>query len=61
MAMARAAAVNDHPRFVDALADAVIATIERYGRSRPLTLVSAEAPDAQELPPPVGADVKSRV
>jgi ferrochelatase len=53
VAMARAAAVNDHPRFIDAMADAVIETIERYRAGRPLTLVSAEAPDAQELPPPV--------
>jgi ferrochelatase len=55
IAMARAAAVNDHPRFIDAMADAVIATIERYRAGRPLTLVSAETPDAVELPPPVRA------
>jgi ferrochelatase len=55
LAMARAAAVNDHPRFIDAMADAVIATIDRYRTGRPLGLVSAEAPDAQELPPPVRA------
>ncbi len=40
--MARAAAVNDHPRFADAMADAVIQTIERYGGRRPLKLVSRE-------------------
>ncbi len=55
VAMARAAAVNDHPRFIDALADTVIATIDRYRTGRPLGLVAAEAPDAQELPPPVRA------
>jgi protoporphyrin/coproporphyrin ferrochelatase len=53
MVMARAISVNDHPRFIDALADAVIATVERYRRGRPLTLVSAETPNAIELPPPV--------
>jgi len=54
--MARAAAVNDHPRFIDALADAVIATIDRYRTGRPLGVVSAETPDAQELPPPIRAN-----
>jgi protoporphyrin/coproporphyrin ferrochelatase len=38
--MARAAAVNDHPRFADAMADAVVQTIERYGSGRPLEIVS---------------------
>jgi hypothetical protein len=28
--MARAKAVNDHPRFADAMADAVLDTIQRY-------------------------------
>jgi ferrochelatase len=37
--MVRASAVNDHPAFVDAVADAVIATIDRYRGGRPLTLV----------------------
>jgi protoporphyrin/coproporphyrin ferrochelatase len=40
--MARAAAVNDHPRFADAMADAVVQTIERYGGGRPLKIVSGE-------------------
>jgi protoporphyrin/coproporphyrin ferrochelatase len=53
IAMARAAAVNDHPRFIDAISDAVIATLDRYRTGRPLTVVSAEAPEAQEPPPPV--------
>jgi len=52
IAFARAAAVNDHPRFLDTMADAVIATIERYRAGRPLGLVSADAPNAAELPPP---------
>jgi ferrochelatase len=38
--MARARAVNDHPRFVDAMADAVVQTIERYGHGRPLPIVA---------------------
>jgi protoporphyrin/coproporphyrin ferrochelatase len=53
LAMARAAAVNDHPRFIDALTDAVAATVDRYRGGRPLPLVSAEHPEALELPPPV--------
>jgi ferrochelatase len=38
IAMVRAEAVNVHPRFIDALADAVTETYERYGRSLPLML-----------------------
>jgi ferrochelatase len=38
--MARARAVNDHPRFVDAMADAVMQTVERYGSGSPLQIVS---------------------
>jgi len=36
--MTRAKAVNDHPRFADAMADAVLDTIQRYAAGRPLTL-----------------------
>jgi ferrochelatase len=39
--MARARAVNDHPRFLDALAGAVIDTCRRYERARPLPVVAA--------------------
>jgi ferrochelatase len=39
--MVRARAVNDHPRFADAMANAVLQTIERYSAGRPLPLVSA--------------------
>jgi protoporphyrin/coproporphyrin ferrochelatase len=53
LALARAEAVNDHPRFVDALADAVLGAVERYGRGRPLSIVPAEPPAKRELPPPV--------
>ncbi|MPY87270.1 MAG: ferrochelatase [Luteitalea sp.] len=52
IAMARAAAVNDHPAFLNALTDAVCATYECYRRGIPLALVSAEHPTARELAPP---------
>jgi ferrochelatase len=52
IAMARASAVNDHPRFVDALADAVTALVDRYRTGRPLPIISAETPNSVELPPP---------
>jgi len=41
--LARAAAVNDHPRFVDALAGAVVETVTRYagGRALPISPVAA--------------------
>jgi ferrochelatase len=38
IAMARAESVNAHPRFIDALADAVADTWQRYHRARPLPL-----------------------
>lgn len=37
--MTRADAVNAHPRFIDALADAVADTFDRYRTGRPLSLV----------------------
>ena len=36
--LARASAVNDHPRFIRALADAVSETTERYAPGRPLQI-----------------------
>ena len=51
--MARALSVNDHPRFIDAMADTIVATLDRYGAGRPLPIVSADTPNALELPPPV--------
>jgi protoheme ferro-lyase len=36
--MVRAEAVNTHPRFIDALADTVAETYDRYRRSIPLAL-----------------------
>jgi ferrochelatase len=41
--MARAAAVNDDPLFLDMMADVVLKTMERYERGRPLPL-AAPAP-----------------
>jgi ferrochelatase len=37
--MVRARAVNDHPRFADAMAKAVLQTIGRYSSGRPLPIV----------------------
>jgi ferrochelatase len=37
--MVRAQAVNDHPRFLDMMADVVLAECRRYDRTRPLELV----------------------
>lgn len=50
--MARASAVNDHPRFIDAMADAVDTTIRRYARTRPLQIVPAPQPPGVPAPPP---------
>lgn len=38
--MVRARAVNDHPRFADTMANAVLQTIERYSSGRPLPIVA---------------------
>lgn len=53
--MARAMAVNDHPHFVDTLADMVARTWDRYRGGRPIPLVHPDEPNARELPPPVPA------
>ena len=37
--MARAAAVNDHPAYLDTMTDAVVRVLERHGSGRPLPLV----------------------
>ncbi|MEN3339058.1 MAG: protoporphyrin/coproporphyrin ferrochelatase [Acidobacteriota bacterium] len=39
--MARASAVNDHPRFIDTMVDAVMQTVRRYDHARPLQIVAA--------------------
>ena len=41
IAMARAEAVNVHPRFIDALADAVTDTYEQYRGGTPLAVISS--------------------
>jgi ferrochelatase len=51
--VARAAAVNDHPRFLDALADTVVEKVRDYSRGRPLPLLPAEPPARREPPPPI--------
>jgi len=53
LTLARAEAVNDHPRFIEALADVVSEAVSRYRRGRPLSIVPAEPPAKRELPPPV--------
>jgi protoporphyrin/coproporphyrin ferrochelatase len=39
--MVRARSVNDHPRFGDTMADAVLDTMARYGSGTPLSIVGA--------------------
>lgn len=39
--MVRAKAVNDHPRFGDTMADAVVQTLDRYSSGRPLMVAKA--------------------
>jgi protoporphyrin/coproporphyrin ferrochelatase len=39
--MVRARSVNDHPRFGDTMADAVLETMARYGSGTPLSIVGA--------------------
>jgi ferrochelatase len=46
LAMARAEAVNDHPRFIEALADAVLDVWARYAGGRPLPIVPSAGPSA---------------
>jgi ferrochelatase len=40
--MARASAVNDHPRFADTMVDAVLQTVRRYEHARPLQIVPGD-------------------
>jgi protoporphyrin/coproporphyrin ferrochelatase len=53
LTMTRAESVNDHPLFLDAMADVVLETYRRYEQGIPLPVVSATYLNAQELPPPV--------
>ncbi len=52
LAMRRAAAVNDHPAFVDTLADVTRRACSRAGGGRPLPMVPAAPPERLEPPPP---------
>jgi len=51
LTLVRAASVNDHPLFLDAMADIVETTWRRYAGGRPLALVNAVHPNAREAPP----------
>ena len=42
LALTRAAAVNDHPVFLDMMADVVLGTIARYSTGRPLAIAPCE-------------------
>ena len=50
--MRRASAINDHPDFLDALADVVRSAGARAGAGRPLPIVPAALPERIEGPPP---------
>ena len=50
--MRRASAINDHPAFLDALADVVRAACARVGGGRPLPIVPGVPPERVEGPPP---------
>ncbi len=52
LTMRRASAVNDHPAFLDALADVVRSACARFGGGRPLPLVPPAPPERIEGPPP---------
>ena len=39
VSLARASAVNDHPRFIDTMADAVTQVADRYRPGRPLEII----------------------
>jgi protoporphyrin/coproporphyrin ferrochelatase len=53
IALARASAVNDHPRFLDALAESVTLKVQHYRRGRPLPILPGDPPARREPPPPV--------
>ena len=50
--MARAAAVNDHPAFIDMLADLTTEMYHRVERGRLLPISPVEASSRTEGPPP---------
>ncbi|MBA2604197.1 MAG: ferrochelatase, partial [Acidobacteria bacterium] len=43
MTMVRAASVNDHPAFLETMAEVVWRTVQRYERGRPLPVVAGAA------------------
>jgi ferrochelatase len=53
IALARASAVNDHPRFLEALAESVALKVQHYRRGRPLAILPAEPPARREPPPQI--------
>ena len=52
LAMSRASTANDHPAFLDALADVIETTCHRYASGTPLPIVPHAPPPRTELPPP---------
>ena len=52
LAMARASTVNDHPAFLDMMADVVKTTCRRYESGTPLPIVPLGSPSCTERPPP---------
>ena len=52
LAMVRALTVNDHPAFLDMMADVVKTTYRRYEGGTPLPIVPLGSPSCTELPPP---------
>ena len=48
--MVRARAVNDHPAFLDMLADVVRATVERYAGGQPLPFLPPQPADVGVRP-----------
>ena len=53
LAMGRASAVNDHPSFLDMMADVVETACQQYSGGMPLPIVPTAPPPRTELPPPV--------
>jgi ferrochelatase len=47
LAVTRAAAANDDPRFLDTMADLVRSMLARYARGRPLAIVNRPVPDVR--------------
>ncbi len=53
ISMARACAVNDHPAFLDMMADVIQSTCKRYTKGIPLPISQGTPGPKPELPPPV--------